>query len=102
MWSRVYIVIVLGMVGYNGQELAVVRRRGRFLTSCCVLGQGYVCFWVVLVFIFGIVSYLAQPSLIPRPYRRSSSTTSPTPTRFVLLCTHSYDYSTIHPYRWIL
>jgi hypothetical protein len=31
MWPRVYVVIVLGIVGYKGQELAAVRRRGRFL-----------------------------------------------------------------------
>ena len=31
IWSRVYIVIMLGIVGYKGQELATVRRRGRFL-----------------------------------------------------------------------
>jgi hypothetical protein len=47
MWSRVYVVIVLGMVGYKGQELAAVRRRGRFLAvavfwarnTCVVFGR---------------------------------------------------------------
>jgi hypothetical protein len=42
MWSRVYVVIMLGIVGYKGQELAMVRRCSRLLaTGCYVLSQGY-------------------------------------------------------------
>ena len=55
MWSRVYVVIVLGMVGYKGQELAAVRRRSRLLaTGCYVLGQEYVLFLGGACFIFGL------------------------------------------------
>jgi hypothetical protein len=63
MWSRVYVVIVLGMVGYKGQELAAVRRRGRFLAvavfwarDMCVVGR--------CLFYLRNVPYLAQPSSI--------------------------------------
>ena len=58
-------MIVLEMVGYKGQELAAVRRRGRFLAiamfwarDICVVGR--------CLFYLRIVLYLAQPSLILR------------------------------------
>jgi hypothetical protein len=44
MWSRVYVVIMLGMVGYKGQELAAVRRRGRFLAVAVFWARNTCCF----------------------------------------------------------
>jgi hypothetical protein len=44
IWSRVYVIIMLRIIGYNGQELATVYRRGRFLTTAICFGQGYVYF----------------------------------------------------------
>jgi hypothetical protein len=105
MWSRVYVVIMLGMVGYNSQELAMVRRRGRFLTGCYVLGQEYVyCFWAVLVLssdcplfgstVFNSMTLLASPTIFF--YNLTNADTFCSPLYSL------YDYSTIHLYRWIL